>query len=82
MNQQTLTVEQELAQLRADNARLKANKATTTGIKVSSKGGVSVYGLGRFPVTLYRSQWQELFSKAPEIQAFIQANSTLLAEKQ
>lgn len=82
MTQVNQTIEQELAQLRAENARLKANKATTTGIKVSSKGGISVYGLGRFPVTLYASQWTELFNKAPEIQEFMKANSTLLAVKQ
>lgn len=82
MTQVNQTIEQELAQLRAENARLKANKATTTGIKVSSKGGISVYGLGRFPVTLYASQWTELFNKAPEIQEFMKANSTLLAQKQ
>lgn len=77
----TMTVEQELAQLRAENARLKANKTNTTGIKVAAKGGVSVYGLGRFPVTLYASQWVELFDKQDTIKKFIVDNASLLASK-
>lgn len=80
--QPTMTVEQELAALRAENARLKANKSSATGIKVSQKGAISVYGLGRFPVTLYASQWQELFAKQQDIAKFIQDNAQLLATKQ
>jgi hypothetical protein len=67
--------------LRAENAKLKANKSTVNGIKISSKGGVSVYGLGRFPVTLYRSQWESLLAKAEEIKAFMASNGHLLASK-
>src|SRR5262245_28758464 len=71
----------EMALLKAENARLKANKSTINGIKVSAKGAVSVYGLGRWPVTLYRTQWEALLSKASDIQAFIAANESLLASK-
>ncbi len=67
--------------LRAENARLTANKSTVNGIKVSSKGGISVYGLGRFPVTLYKTQFLNLLAKADEIKAFIVTNDHLLAKK-
>jgi len=49
--------------------------------KVSAKGAVSVYGLQRFPVTLYAEQWEALLEKAPSIQAFIKANRAQLATK-
>lgn len=82
MNQVTMTEAQELAMLRAENARLKANKSNSTGIKISSKGGISVYGLGRFPVTLYASQWETLLGKSEDIKSFIVANAQQLASKQ
>jgi hypothetical protein len=71
----------ELERLREENARLKANSGGN-GIKVSAKGAVSVYGLGRFPVTLYASQWHKLFSKANEINDFIHENKAKLAVKE
>jgi hypothetical protein len=71
----------EMLLLRAENAKLKANKSTVNGIKVSAKGGVSVYGLGKWPVTLYRSQWESLLAKAEDIRAFILANQAILASK-
>lgn len=75
-------MELELAALKAENARLKANGAAKgTSIKVSAKGCISVYGLGRFPVTLYASQWEALAKKMPEIEAFIVANAASLASK-
>lgn len=62
-------------QLRADNAALKASvPQAKTGIKLSEKNAISVYGLGRFPVSLYRGQWLKLFSKIEEIKAFMEAN--------
>ena len=78
-------IEKHLALIKAlteENAKLKANKATSNGIKVSTKGAVSVYGLGRFPVTLYSSQWEVLLALAPDIQAFIKANRSILKEKE
>jgi hypothetical protein len=72
----------ELECLRQENAALK--KETTSGmrLKVSEKGGVSVYGLGRFPVTLYKEQWLRLLDMADEIRAFIAANDAELKSKQ
>jgi len=71
----------ELERLRAENAQLKrtANRGVT--LKVSEKGGVSVYGLGRFPVTLYRDQWTKLLDMAEDIRAFIRANEASLKTK-
>lgn len=70
-----------LALAQTENEALKAKKAPRHTIKVSEKGACSVYGLGRFPVSLYRSQWERLFTMVPEIQAFIEANKDKLAEK-
>jgi hypothetical protein len=72
----------EIARLRAENERLKRT-ATSRGmtIKVSEKGGVSVYGLGRFPVTLYKEQWLKLLDLADELRAFIAANDAALKSK-
>ena len=61
----------ELDRLRAENERLKNQRVRTTSLRVSEKGGVSVYGLGRFPVTLYKEQWTKLLAMADEIRAFI-----------
>ncbi len=84
MNQVTMTQEQmaqEIARLTAENQRLATNKGNSTGIKISGKGGISVYGLGRFPVTLYASQWETLLGKSDDIKAFIIANAQQLASK-
>ena len=74
----------EIQALKAANAELalKAAKASGQGLKVSAKGGVSLYGLGRFPVTLYASQWEKLFSKQEEVKAFILENLPKLAVKE
>jgi hypothetical protein len=72
----------QLAQAQAENANLKA-KSTQRGsvCKVTAKGGLSVYGLGRFPVTLYKSQWFKLIGMVEEIKAFIEANGDKLTDK-
>lgn len=76
-------IEQELARLRAENEALKkAAKPGSFSLKVSEKGGVSVYGLGRFPVTLYVEQWETLLQRADEIRAFINANRSKLKKKE
>ena len=75
----------ELARLRAENAVLKAAKKSgpkSLSLKVSEKGALSIYGMGRFPVTLYREQWVKLLAFAGEIQAFIEANSAALKTKE
>lgn len=76
--------EQELARLRAENARLRESKANARGVscKVTDKGGVSVYGMGRFPVTLYAGQWERLFAHLDEIKAFIEVNRSKLSFKE
>ena len=68
-----------IAQLEAALAAQSAPKALT--LKVSEKGALSIYGLGRFPVTLYRGQWERLLAHADTIRAFMAANTALLAEK-
>ena len=74
----------ELERLRAENAALKASNARRGGVsfKVSEKGGVSVYGLGRFPVTLYKEQWARLLDMADEIRAFIREHDSELKAKE
>ncbi|PYM90075.1 MAG: hypothetical protein DME04_24085 [Candidatus Rokuibacteriota bacterium] len=61
----------EVERLKAENASLKARTTRGVSMKVSEKGGVSVYGLGRFPVTLYKEQWAKLLDIADDIRAFI-----------
>jgi hypothetical protein len=76
-------VKAELERLRAENEALKkASRPGGLAIKVSEKGGVSVYGLGRFPVTLYQEQWEKLLAHTDEIRAFIEANRGSLKKKE
>jgi hypothetical protein len=72
----------ELEKLRAENAALKSRMAKGVTLKVSEKGGVSVYGLGRFPVTLYQEQWTKLLAMAEDIRAFIRENEAKLKKKE
>jgi hypothetical protein len=71
----------ELDRLRSENAALKKGASSGARMKVSEKGAVSVYGMGRFPVTLYKEQWLKLLDLAPEIRAFIAANEAQLKTK-
>jgi hypothetical protein len=72
----------ELERLRQENAALKKGTASSLRLKVSEKGAVSVYGMGKFPVTLYKEQWLRLLDIADEIRAFITANNAQLKSKQ
>ncbi len=72
----------ELERLKAENAALKARGSKGTSMKVSEKGGVSVYGLGRFPVTLYQEQWLKLLDMADDIRSFIKENEGKLKKKE
>jgi hypothetical protein len=72
----------ELERLRAENEALKGRNARGISMKVSEKGGVSVYGLGRFPVTLYKEQWGKLLDMAEDIRRFIQENDARLKAKE
>jgi hypothetical protein len=71
----------ELERLKAENEQLKGQRGRSVSLKVSEKGGVSVYGLGRFPVTLYKEQWTKLLSITDEIRTFIKENETKLKAK-
>jgi hypothetical protein len=71
----------ELERLRAENERLKSRTSRSPSLRVSEKGGVSVYGLGRFPVTLYKEQWTRLLDMAEDIRAFIKENDAKLKVK-
>ncbi len=75
-------IQQELERLRAENEALKKKRNTSVSMKVSEKGAVSVYGLGRFPVTLYQEQWHKLLSVADEIKSFIEENKASLKVKE
>jgi hypothetical protein len=74
------TPAQQIARLTAENMKLKAAqpKARPLSFKVTAKGGISVYGLGRFPVTIYKEQWLRLIAASPELKSFIEANDALI----
>ena len=72
----------ELERLRQENALLKKGAASGIRMKVSEKGAVSIYGMGRFPVTLYKEQWLKLLDMSDDIRAFITANDAQLKTKQ
>ena len=72
----------ELERLRAENAQLKNKDNGGIRLKVSEKGAVSLYGMGRFPVTLYKEQWLRVLASATEIEAFIHENESRLKTKE
>jgi hypothetical protein len=72
----------ELERLRQENAALKSGATSGIRMKVSEKGAVSVYGMGRFPVTLYKERWLKLLAMSDDIRAFIAANEAKLKTKQ
>jgi len=72
----------ELERLRKENAALKGSRGAGVTFRVSEKGAVSVYGLGRFPVTLYQEQWDKLLNAADALRAFIEANREHLKKKE
>jgi hypothetical protein len=72
----------ELEKLKAENAALKKTSSRGLSMKVSQKGALSIYGLGRFPVTLYKEQWKKLLDLKSDILAFIEANNDELKAKE
>jgi hypothetical protein len=72
----------ELEKLKAENEALKARGSRGISMKVSEKGAVSVYGMGRFPVTLYQEQWLKLLDMSEEIRTFIKDNESKLKKKE
>ncbi len=78
-------VQEELARLRAENEKLKQQAKSAPkdiSFKVSQKGAVSVYGMGRFPVTLYKEQWEKLLARKDDLLQFIQDNAADLKTKE
>jgi hypothetical protein len=75
-------IQAELARLRAENESLKQRRTNAVSMKVSEKGAVSVYGLGRFPVTLYQEQWLKLLALSDDIKSFIEQNRSKLKVKE
>ena len=71
----------EIDRLPAENERLKRQCTRSVSMKVSEKGPLSVYGLGWFPVTLYKEQWKKLLSAADEIRTFLEKNDKLLESR-
>ena len=84
MSETNISVEEQLAALQVENARLKAaaEKKSTLTMKVSEKGAASLYGLGRFPITLYKQQWERIFASQEEIKTFLVNNKSRLAVKE
>ncbi len=76
------TLEQKIVRLEAENAALKQKRTGQLSLKISEKGGLSVYGLGRFPVTLYKEQWAKLLGVVDEIKTFLKENDHLLKGKE
>ena len=71
----------ELARLKAENEALKAKEKRGTYLRVSEKGGVSLYGMRRFPITFYRDEWDRMLSMSDEIRAFIGQHASELKTK-
>jgi hypothetical protein len=72
----------EIERLRSENESLKKPARGQMSLKVSEKGALSVYGMGRFPVTLYREQWEKLLGMADEIRNFIREHDQALKKKE
>ena len=72
----------ELDRLREENERLKSRQSRNISLKAGEKGGLSVYGLGRFQVTLYKEQWTKLLDMADDIRAFLKENDAKLKTKE
>ena len=71
----------QIEALKRENEQLKSQSSPSPKLKVSTKGGVSLYGLGRFPVTLYKEQWLKLLDQAEDIRKFIDAHAAELRTK-
>jgi hypothetical protein len=75
-------LQKEVEKLRAENKALKNSLSKGLSLRVSQKGALSVYGLGRFPVTLYKTQWLRLLDMAEDIKTFIEQNESQLKSKE
>jgi hypothetical protein len=72
----------EMERLRAENVQLKSKSNATIRLQVSQKGALSLYGMGRFPVTLYKEQWITVLEHGADIKAFIAENDSMLKAKE
>jgi len=72
----------QLAAALAENARLKERQNAKLSMKISAKGAVSLYGLGRWPCTMYAGQWARVLAMSDQIKAFIEENKDKLATKE
>jgi len=81
MEQTPEELQAEIERLKTENENLKKRSDKALTLKVSQKGGVSVYGLGRFPVTLYKEQWEKLLDIVDDIRAFLKENESQLKTK-
>lgn len=75
------TAEELKARIAELEQKLSSRKTGKLEFRVSEKGGVSVYGMGRFPVTLYYEQWMRLLGQIDELRAFIEENKSRLKTK-
>jgi hypothetical protein len=78
----TEDLQAELEKLRAENDQLKNKSPRGLSLKVSEKGAVSLYGIGRFPVTLYKEQWTKVLGMKDEIEKFLQDNESRLKTRE
>ena len=76
-----LELTQALRDAKAENAKLKASGQSKLTVKVGEKGGISVYGFGRFPMTLYKSQWIKFWDNAESLRASIEAQYPNASDK-
>lgn len=81
MSQSDEEMRRELERLKAENEALKAKERRGTRLQVSEKGGVSLYGMRRFPITFYKEEWERILGMADEIQAFMRENAAKLKTK-
>lgn len=72
---------EELERLKRENEALKKGAQRAVSMKVSEKGGLSIYGLGRFPITLYKEQWSKLLDMADDIREFLKTHDSQLKSK-
>ena len=71
----------ELERMRVENQALKARRQQEIRLQVSQKGAVSLYGLRRFPITLYADEWERILDLAGKVRAFIKENEGSLSRK-
>lgn len=78
----TAELEEMVRKLAAENDKLRTASRGKLHLKVSEKGAVSLFGMGKWPVTLYREQWERIFAAREQIEAFIEANADSLSVKE